>query len=82
MRLFDPAHFTDPVFRGVGEDRANRRRATRPDEGQGEGSKERRDGVGTFELTLTPLTNPHGELYPEASSVVRSLQTQGCPFRS
>lgn len=50
--------------------------------GQGEGSKGRQDGAANFEFSLTLGTNPYGELHPEMSSVMSSLQTQECPFRN
>lgn len=69
-------------FRGLEEDHANRRRVMHSGKGQGEGSKGRQDGAANFEFSLTLGTNPYGELHPEMSSVMSSLQTQECPFRN
>lgn len=45
-------------------------------------SKQSWDGVGTFELALTPWANPPGEPHPGTSSVMRSSPAQGCPLRN
>lgn len=69
-------------FRGLEEDHANKRRVMYWGKGQREGSKGRQDGVANFEFSLTLGTNPYWELHLEMSSVMSSLQTQGCPFRN
>lgn len=50
--------------------------------GEGRGKYGEWNRVGTFELTLTPWINPTGEPHPQTYSVMRSLQTQGCPLRN